>query len=63
MKIKTMLRGCAALIAVLALCGTLACRADWAQAESPDFVLDTTVPEPALMAAAVLPLWLLLRRR
>jgi len=37
--------------------------ADWGQAESPDSVLDTTVPEPALIAAAILPLCLLLRRR
>lgn len=36
-------------VAVLAVCGALACRADWAQAESPDFSLDTTVPEPGLV--------------
>lgn len=50
------------LLAVLALC-TVPCFADWGQAESPDFVLDTTVPEPALIVAAVLPLWLMLRRK
>jgi len=38
------------------------CLADWGQAESADFALDTTVPEPALIAAAILPLWLLLRQ-
>jgi hypothetical protein len=37
--------------------------ADWGQAESPDFALDTTVPEPALLAAAIVPLWLLRRRQ
>ena len=50
------------LLAVLAL-NTWPCFADWGQAESPDFVLDTTVPEPALLLAAALPLWLLLRRQ
>ena len=50
-----------ALLAVLALC-TLPCMADWGQAESPDFTLDTTIPEPALLAALVLPLWLLRRK-
>jgi len=51
-----------ALLALLALCA-VPCLADWGQAESPDFVLDTTVPEPALIAAAILPLWLLRRRQ
>jgi uncharacterized protein (TIGR03382 family) len=51
-----------ALLALLALF-TVPCPADWGQAESSDFTLDTTVPEPALMPAAALPLWLLLRRR
>jgi len=50
------------LLAILAM-WTLPCLADWGQAESPDFVLDTTVPEPALIAATILPLWLLLRRK
>ncbi|MCX7002680.1 MAG: hypothetical protein NTV22_05325 [bacterium] len=50
------------LLAVLAM-SAVPCLADWGQAESPDFVLDTTVPEPALFAAAILPLWLLLRRQ
>jgi len=50
------------LLAVLALFA-VPCFADWGQAESPDFVLDTTVPEPALIVAAVLPLWLMLRRK
>ena len=49
------------LLAVLAL-NTWPCFADWGQAESPDFVLDTTIPEPALIAAAILPLCLLLHR-
>ncbi|MCX7002217.1 MAG: hypothetical protein NTV22_02960 [bacterium] len=49
------------LLALLALCA-VPCLAEWGQAESPDFALDTTVPEPALIAAAILPLWLLLRR-
>jgi len=49
------------LLAVLALFA-LPCFAEWGQAESPDFVLDTTVPEPALIAAAMLPLYLLRRR-
>ena len=51
-----------ALLAVLALCA-LPCLADWGQAESPDFTLDTTIPEPALLAALVLPLWLLRRQK
>ena len=50
------------LLAVLAL-NTWPCFADWGQAASPDFVLDTTVPEPALIAAAILPLWLLWRKK
>ena len=50
------------LLAVLTL-NTWPCFADWGQAESPDFVLDTTVPEPALIASAILPLWLLWRRK
>ncbi|MCX7001876.1 MAG: hypothetical protein NTV22_01220 [bacterium] len=50
------------LLTLLAL-SVWPCFADWGQAESPDFVLDTTVPEPALIAAAILPLWLLLRRQ
>ena len=50
------------LLAVLALC-VLPCMADWGQAESPDFTLDTTIPEPTLLAALVLPLWLLRRRK
>ena len=49
------------LLAVLTL-NTWPCFADWGQAESPDFVLDTTIPEPALIAAAILPLCLLLHR-
>ncbi|MCX7001745.1 MAG: hypothetical protein NTV22_00555 [bacterium] len=40
------------LLAVLALFA-LPCFADWGQAESPDFALDTTIPEPALIAAAI----------
>jgi len=51
-----------ALLALLALCA-VPCLADWGQAESPDFALDTTVPEPALLAAAIVPLWLLRRRQ
>ncbi len=47
------------LVAVF-MCALPLC-ADWGQAESPDFTLDTTVPEPALIMAAALPLWLLLR--
>ena len=50
------------LLAILAM-GTLPCLAEWGQADSPDFTLDTTVPEPALIAAAILPLFLLLRRK
>ncbi|GEM_PF-1069939 len=50
------------LLAILVI-WTLPCLADWGQAESPDFTLDTTVPEPALILAAALPLWLLLRRK
>jgi len=50
------------LLAVMALFA-LPCLADWGQADSPDFVLDTTVPEPVLIAAAILPLWLLWRRK
>ena len=50
------------LLAILAL-WTLPCFADWGQAESPDFALDTTVPEPALIAAGILPLCLLLWRK
>jgi hypothetical protein len=46
------------LVAALAL-WSVPCLADWGQAVSPDFALDTTVPEPALRAAAMLPLWLL----
>jgi len=49
------------LVVVLAL-WSLPCRADWGQAESPDFALDTSVPEPVLLAAATFPLVLLLRR-
>jgi len=41
------------LLAVLALCA-LPCLAEWGQAESPDFVLDTTVPEPALLGLVAL---------
>ena len=51
-----------ALLAVLVICA-LPCLADWAQAESPDVSLDTTIPEPALLAALVLPLWLLRRQK
>jgi hypothetical protein len=42
--------------------GAFTCRADWGQAESPEFTLDTTVPEPAMVVvgAAALLLW---RRR
>ena len=50
------------LLAVLAIC-TLPCLADWGQAESQDFTLDTTIPEPALLAVLVLPLWLLRRKK
>ena len=50
-----------ALLAVLVLC-TLPCMADWGQAESLDFTLDTTIPEPALLVALMLPLWLLRRK-
>ncbi len=49
------------LLAMLALCA-VPCLADWGQAESQDFALDTTIPEPALILAAALPLWLLLQR-
>ena len=31
----------------------LQCLADWGQAESPDFALDTTIPEPALLTAVI----------
>jgi len=50
------------LLAILALCA-MPCLADWGQAVSPDFVLDTTIPEPALMLASTLSLWLLWRRK
>jgi len=50
------------LLAILAM-WTLPCLAEWGQAESADFALDTTVPEPALIAAAILPLWLIWRRK
>ena len=36
------------LLAVLVL-WALPCWADWGQAESPDFPLDTTIPEPAAL--------------
>jgi len=53
------------LIALLAFLALFAvpCLADWGQAESPDFTLDTTVPEPTLILAAALPLWLVWRRQ
>jgi hypothetical protein len=41
------------LVLVAASVSALHCLADWGQAESADFVLDTTVPEPALAALAV----------
>ncbi|MCX7005431.1 MAG: PEP-CTERM sorting domain-containing protein [bacterium] len=41
------------LLAVLAVCA-VPCFADWGQAESLDFVLDTTVPEPALLGLLAL---------
>jgi len=50
------------LLAVLALF-VWPCFADWGQAESPDFTLDTTIPEPAFILAIAMPLWLLLRRK
>jgi len=41
------------LLTVLAVCAVPCC-ADWGQAASPDFVLDTTVPEPALLGLLAL---------
>ena len=54
---------CRLLSTFFVVCVALPALADWGQAESPDFALDTTIPEPALMLAAVLALWLLRRRK
>ncbi|MEI7903091.1 MAG: hypothetical protein WCK89_22870 [bacterium] len=51
------------VVAVSLLLCALPCVADWGQAVSADFTLDTTVPEPGLIAAVILPLWLLWRRK
>jgi hypothetical protein len=53
---KVMLLAMAVMVLALPVC------ADWGQTESPVFTLDTTVPEPLVLAVAILPLFLLLRR-
>ena len=37
--------------------------ADWDQAESPDFTLNTTIPEPAVIVVAVLSIACAARRK
>ena len=63
MKTKTINILCRLLVTFFVVCTAMPALADWGQAESPDFTLDTTIPEPALMLAAVLALWLLRRRK
>lgn len=56
-------RFCVILVIVSVLCSSRWCHADWGEAESEDFVLDTTVPEPALVAMGAVGVALLAARR
>lgn len=42
--------GVVVAILLMVVCGATISRADWAQAESAEFPLDTTIPEPGMLA-------------